>query len=146
MELIYVVCFTSFLLGATSYIIARYWITPIWKYHRLRIRITETLAGLAPESADNLAAPAPDSSRKASADAMDSPLTNKALKIRVRKYAVALSDHYVLELPHWYRLVLFQRQEKCEDAVKEMMKLANLSDPVQVAGKIRLIRELLHLK
>lgn len=144
MELIYVVCFTSFLLGATSYIIARYWITPIWKYHRLRIRITDTLGALAPASPGS--ADDPVSSRKAAGDAMNPPLTDKALKIRVRKYAVALSDHYVLELPHWYRLVLFQRQEKCEDAVKEMMKLANLSDPVQVAGNIRLIRELLHLK
>lgn len=98
----------SFFMGLFGYIILRYWIVPISKYRRLKNHIRETLAAV---------------------DANGSKPPDNAIAATVRKHSVELIDILSLEIPHWYKLVLKNREESPEAAAAALQKMANTRHP-----------------
>ena len=125
MKLIYAPAAVSFVLGASSYIIVRFWVLPIHRYRRRKQAVAVTLSrypGVRKE-----AAPAPD------------------LASTLRKQAADLSDAFELEVPHWYRMLLGSREESPVEAARLLMKLANTSNADHVEKQIGRIKKCLKL-
>ncbi|WP_373500378.1 hypothetical protein [Desulfococcus sp.] len=132
MKLIYFSAFVSFVLGASSYIIVRYWVLPIGRY-QTRKRAVE---GLLPRYRAARAGEAPEGS-----DGMTVADYSKAL----RKQADLLSDSFDLDLPHWYRMLLGNRQESPVEAARLLMTLANTRHADHINQQIGRIRAALKL-
>lgn len=121
MNLLYVAAFVSFLAGAFGYIIVRFWILPIGRYRKIRQRVARDLKQL---------------------DAGFS----EALAKSFREDATLLSDALDLDVPHWYRMVLANRDESPADAAMHLMKLANTKDPSHQESRAAEIRKALRLQ
>jgi len=122
MEVIYFAAFISFVLGASSYIIIRFWVRPIYRYRKRKQAVAATL-------------PIHQKDR--------TPLM--ALSATLRKQAGDLSDSFDLELPHWYRMLLDKRSESPVEAARLLMKLANTKNSDHMEKQIDQIMEALKL-
>lgn len=64
---------------------------------------------------------------------------------RLRRLAVALHDLTTAGLPHWYQLALKRRNEKPEEAVRHLQRLANISDRAARRKRCQAVRQALGL-
>lgn len=132
MKLIYFAAFVSFVLGASSYIIIRYWVIPIGRYQTRK----KAVEGLLPRYRTVRAGTVPEGS-----DGMTVEDYSKAL----RKQAALLSDSFDLDLPHWYRMLLDSRKESPIEAASLLMTLANTRHPDHMDQQIGRITAALKL-
>lgn len=126
MEMYIVATAISFMAGAMSYMVGRFWILPIFRYHRIRQQIASDLSGY---------------SRSDDAE------IKKQMKERAeihRRYSVNLSN-IVYELPQWYKIAIRHRSEFPDKAAEDMMKLSNISEPEHARKRMKSISELLKL-
>lgn len=118
----------GFSLGATGYIVFRFWILPIRRYQRIKRQISESIGHhelkLSGENAFQL-----------SGDESET----------CRKQSVALTDAYYDDLPHWYRMVLTNRKESPDDASKSLLALSSIRDPEHARNRIHNIKKHLNL-
>lgn len=124
MNSLLIVIFISFIAGAMSYMIAKFWLLPMFRYHQLRQMIDAELVFC--KAADDIA--------------VSRWLSEK--KEILRHHSVGLSNTYY-DLPHWYKLVLSQRAEFPDKAADDLMKLSNTSNPEHARSRIGHIREFL---
>ena len=108
MKSITIAAIIGFCLGAAGYIIFRFWLLPIRRYQQIKDQIAESIRDhelkLSNEKTFKLS---PDQSKIC------------------YKQAVALTDSYYDDLPHWYRMVLNNRKEYPEGASKNLKALAS---------------------
>ena len=118
----------GFSLGATGYIVFRFWLLPIGRYQRIKQQITEGLRSIEITlSGEKTFQLSPDQSESC------------------RKQSVALTDVYYDDLPHWYRMVLTNRKESPDDASKNLLALSNIRDPDHARNRIHNIKTSLNL-
>jgi hypothetical protein len=117
MNSLIIVIFISFFAGAMSYMIAKFWLLPIFRYHQLRQLIDAELAVC--KTADDAA--------------VAKWLSEK--KETLRRHSVSLSNANY-DLPHWYKLVLSQRAEFHDKAADDLMKLSNTSNPEHARKRV----------
>ncbi len=129
MEPIYIVAIISFLLGASGFVIARYWIYPIYQYHKLKHQIAADLRFF--EEKENYD-PGRASVLKSSADML-------------RKRAPALTSCHDYDLPNWYRIALASRKESPVEAARDISTLANTKEWAHAEKRVRKIRANLRL-
>ena len=110
----------SFIIGSFGYVIARMWVRPLLKYRRIKARVRSLM-----DETENL---------KNDATAVDFP-GRKAKEI-----AATLSDCYNNTLPQWYQLMLSNRDESPENAVAELMALANIKERQHALKRISNVR------
>ncbi len=127
MNPIYLGAFIGFVMGASGYIIVRFWIGPISKYNKIKKEITARLHILQ------------DSIKKQEA------VNNKDSAKKLQKLAAALSDSFDLGIPHWYKMVLDNRKEFPKDAAADLMKLANTRQKDHMEKRISSIKKNLHI-
>lgn len=132
MELIYAAAFVSFVLGATSYIIIRFWVLPIYRYRKRKRSVAATLSRY-------------QKVRERDASGSSDDMTVEDLSATLRKQAAELSDSFDLEVPHWYRMLLNSRGESPVDAARLLMKLANTQNIGHIEKQIGRIVEVLRL-
>ena len=116
----------SFMAGAMSYMVGRFWIMPIFRYHRIRQQIASDLDGYARS---------------------DDAEIKKQMKERAeihRRHSVNLSNS-VYELPQWYKIAIRHRSEFPDKASEDLMKLSNISEPEHVRNRLKRISESLKL-
>lgn len=128
MEFLLLMAAISFIAGAFSYIIVRFWITPIWKYRKTKNRAAASLNQC--EARFTAEGGKPDA----------------ALQKELRVHSVALSELTTLEIPHWYHMVLTNRKEFPDRAAEDLSRLSSITDAGQGMEKIRKIREALLLR
>ena len=108
MKSITIAAIIGFCLGSAGYIIFRFWLLPIRRYQQIKDQIAESIRDhelkLSNEKTFKLS---PDQSKIC------------------YKQAVALTDSYYDDLPHWYRMVLNNRKEYPEGASKNLKALAS---------------------
>ena len=113
MDPIYWAALFSFTMGASGYIIIRFWVLPIVRYRRIKRQLLNHLAhllGMLP------------------AEENESPgasMGKKRLK-EMRRQMMRLVDLHNHDLPYWYRLVLITRKESAQQASEAAMRLENL--------------------
>jgi hypothetical protein len=118
----------GFSLGAAGYIIIRFWVLPIGRYQRIKQQIAESIRLLELKlSGENTFLLTPDESGSC------------------RKQAVALTDAYYDDLPHWYRLVLTNRKESPDEASKNLQALSGIRNPDHARNRIQNIKKSLNL-
>jgi len=129
MKLIYVAAFFSFVIGASGYIIVRFWVLPINRYRKRKRAVAATL------------------SRYADARMNGSPgdTISQHFSATFRRQAADLSEAFDVDVPHWYRMVLKSRGESPIDATRLLMKLANTQNAVHREQQINRIKETLGL-
>lgn len=118
----------GFSLGATGYIVFRFWLLPIRRYQRIKQQIVDLIHNherkLTGENTFQLSA---DQSENC------------------RKQSVALTDVYYDDLPHWYRLVLGNRKESPDEASKNLLALSSIRNPDHARNRIHNIKKNLNL-
>jgi len=124
MNSLIITIFISFFAGAMSYMIAKFWLLPIFRYHQIRQLIDAELVFY--KAADDTA--------------VSQWLSEK--KETLRRQSVSLSGVYY-DLPHWYKLVLMQRSEFPDKAADDLMKLSNTSNSEHARNRVEHIREFL---
>lgn len=132
MELIYFAASVSFVLGAASYIIVRYWILPIGRYQTRK----KAIEGILPRYREIRA--------ETASQGPDGPAAAECAK-SLRKHAALLSESFDLDLPHWYRMLLDSRKESPTEAARLLMTLANTRHVDHIDQQIANIRALLRL-
>ncbi|MBI5591270.1 MAG: hypothetical protein HY881_12385 [Deltaproteobacteria bacterium] len=129
MNNIIIAALIGFSLGATGYIVFRFWLLPIGRYQRIKDQIAESIRHhelkLSGENAFQLS---PDQAESC------------------RKQSVALTDAYYDDLPHWYRMVLTNRKESPDDASKNLLALSGIRDPDHARNRILNIKKSLNLR
>ena len=129
MELIYAAAFVSFVLGATSYIIIRFWVLPIYRYRKRKQAVAATL-----------------SRYQATRGARGSDgVPFGDLSATLRKQAAQLSDSFELEVPHWYRMLLNSRGESPAEAVRLLTKMSNTKNTDHIEKQMDRIIDALKL-
>lgn len=118
----------GFSLGATGYIVLRFWILPIRRYRQIKRQITESLRHHELKFAGEKTFQLP-------ADQSEN----------FRKQSVALTDAYYDDLPHWYRMVLANRKESPDEASKNLLALSGIRNPDHARNRIRNIKTALNL-
>jgi hypothetical protein len=116
----------SFMAGAMSYMVGRYWILPIFRYHRIRQQIASDFNGYGRS---------------------DDVEIRRQMKERAeihRRYSVDLSN-IVYELPQWYKIAIRHRSEFPDKAVEDLMKLSNVSEPEHARKRVKRISESLKI-
>lgn len=129
MELIYAAAFVSFVLGASTYIIVRFWVLPIHRYRKRKRAVAAILSLYRKPREEN--------------GSDDMPV--KDLSATLRKQAAQLSDSFDLEVPHWYRMLLNSRGESPVDAARLLTKLANTKNADHIENQMDRITEALKL-
>ena len=129
MELIYAAAFVSFVLGASTYIIVRFWVLPIHRYRKRKRAVSAILSLYRKPREEN--------------GSDDMPV--KDLSATLRKQAAQLSDSFDLEVPHWYRMLLNSRGESPVDAARLLTKLANTKNADHIENQMDRITEALKL-
>ena len=129
MKSITIAAIIGFCLGSAGYIIFRFWLLPIRRYQQIKDQIAESIRDhelkLSNEKTFKLS---PDQSKIC------------------HKQAVALTDLYYDDLPHWYRMVLNNRKEYPEGASKNLKALAsNNRNPDHARSRIYNIKNNLNL-
>jgi hypothetical protein len=129
MKSITIAAIIGFCLGSAGYIIFRFWLLPIRRYQQIKDQIAESIRDhelkLSNEKTFKLS---PDQSKIC------------------YKQAVALTDSYYDDLPHWYRMVLNNRKEYPESASKNLKALAsNNRNPDHARSRIYNIKNNLNL-
>ena len=129
MKSITIAAIIGFCLGSAGYIIFRFWLLPIRRYQQIKDEIAESIRyhelKLSNEKTFQLS--------------LDQSKT-------CRKQAVALTNLYYDDLPHWYRMVLNNRKEYPEGASKNLKALAsNIRNPDHARSRIYNIRNNLNL-
>ena len=118
----------GFSLGATGYIVFRFWLLPIRRYQRIKRQIAESIGHhelkLSSENAFQLSPTSPKSAG-----------SNR----------FALTDAYYDDLPHWYRMVLANRKESPDDASKNLLALSGIRNPDHARNRIHNIKKSLNL-
>lgn len=132
MELIYFSAFVSFVLGATSYIIVRYWVLPIGRYQTRK----KAVDGLLPRYREIRA--------ETASRGPDNPAAAECAR-SLRKQATLLTESFDLDLPHWYRMLLDSRKESPTEAARLLMTLANTRHIDHIDQQIENIRAALRL-
>ncbi len=128
MNNIIIAALIGFSLGATGYIVFRFWLLPIGRYQRIKDQITESIRHHELKlSNENIFQLPPDQSEIC------------------RKQSVALTDAYYDDLPHWYRMVLANRKESPDDASKNLLALSGIRDPDHARNRILNIKKSLNL-
>lgn len=126
MEILIFAAGVSFVAGAIGYIIVRFWIIPIARYNKIKRQIAAALPG-----------PATDSASEKGGNASPKSL---------RRHAGRLNDMYYDQMPHWYKMVLANRGESPEEAVKHLNTLAGIRKKAHADRRIEQIRSCLKLK
>ena len=126
MELVIVAAGISFVAGALGYIIVRFWLVPISRYNKLKRQIASGLSRFAPEGG-------------AKGGKTASPRD-------LRRLAGQLGDMYYTEMPHWYKMVLANRDESPEDAAKHLNALAGARKKEDAGPRAKQVRASLKLK
>lgn len=129
MELIYAAAFVSFVLGATSYIIIRFWALPIYRYRKRKQAVAANLSRY--------------QATRGGKGSDDVPLED--LSATLRKQAAQLSDSFDLEVPHWYRMLLKSRGESPVDAARLLTKMSNTKNADHIEKQMGHIKDALKL-
>lgn len=118
----------GFSLGATGYIVFRFWLLPIRRYQRIKGQIAESIGhhALKLSSGESFQL-SPDQSEI------------------FRKQSVWLTDAYYDDLPQWYRMVLANRKESPDDASKNLLALSGIRNPDHARNRIHNIKKSLNL-
>lgn len=128
MNNIIIAALIGFSLGATGYIVFRFWLLPIGRYQRIKDQIMESIRHhelkLTNENAFQL---------------------SQDQSVTCRKQSVALTDAYYDDLPHWYRMVLTNRKESPDEASKSLLALSGIRDPDHARNRILTIKKSLNL-
>ena len=132
MNLIYFAAFVSFVLGASSYIIVRFWVLPIYRYRKHRRAVAESL-------------PRYREARVHESSGAAEEKTADALSANLRKQAAPLSDAFEMDVPHWYRMLLNSRGESPVEAARLLSKLANTRKSDHIQQQIQQIQAALNL-
>lgn len=113
---------TGLVMGSFGYVLARFGIRPLLRYHRLK----HGLAGL-----------------------LDRLAKTKAISSEVRdtlqRTAVELQDMVDEVLPRWYIIALHKREERPRDAVRHLQTLANCREPGAIRRRITAVQNCLRL-
>ena len=125
MELLIFAAGVSFVAGAIGYIIVRFWIIPISRYNKIKRQIGAALPQPSEAASGSGNAPAPKT---------------------LRGLAGRLNDMYYDQTPHWYKMVLTNRGESPEEAVKHLNALAGIRKKEHAERRIEQIRDCLKLK
>jgi hypothetical protein len=123
MEPIYIVAFSSFILGILGYIITQFWVRPILRYRRIKHRITYELKGYTESQNED------DEKRAVKKQ------TNGNAE-RIRRQCIDLTDCFQYDLPYWYKLLLESRNESPLDACEHLLALANIRNPEHVGKRL----------
>ena len=115
----------SFFIGSFGYVIARMWVQPLLRYRLIKSRVRSLM-----DETENL---------KSDPTAADFPGQ------KIREAAANLSDCYNNTLPHWYQLMLSNRNESPDDAVADLMALANIKDRQHAPKRIANVRAALRI-
>jgi hypothetical protein len=132
MNLIYFAAFVSFILGASSYIIVRFWVLPIHRYRKRRRAVA-------------LALPRYRQARTQHASQAPDGTSVESLSASLRKQAAGLSDAFEMDLPHWYRMLLNSREESPVEAARLLSTLANTRKAEHIEKQIDRIKDALKL-
>jgi len=133
MEPIYLVALLSFIIGCLGYIIVQFWILPVIRYKRIKRKISKTILGYSE---------ATTSERKGGKSGPPSQDIMKSL----RQCSVELSEIYNNDLPHWYKMVLANRNETPIDASKYLMTLGNIRNGFHAEKHLHEIKTDLKIK
>jgi hypothetical protein len=113
---------TGLVMGSFGYVLARFGIRPLLRYHRLK----QGLAGL-----------------------LDTLLKTKAISSETRdtlqRTAVALQDMVDEGLPRWYIIALHKKEERPRDAVRHLQTLANCKAPEAIRQRVTAVQNCLRL-
>ncbi len=119
MDPIYWAAIISFVIGACGYIIVRFWIIPIVRYKRCKMKLRTQL--------EKMFQKLPDSTDNKNYKKM---LSKKRLQ-EIRRLSVKLVEIHDADLPYWYRLILMTRKESPLNATEPILKLENMQTPGQ---------------
>jgi hypothetical protein len=133
MNAIYAGAITGFILGLVGFIVVRFWILPIRRYHKLKKATVATvqtycnfLASVHPETASR------------------EELKHKRQSLR--QLAADLTSTYNDILPSWYRLLLESRSEHPLEASTHLMTLSNIHQQAHALHRADQIRYHLRIK
>ena len=133
MNAIYAGAVTGFILGLVGFIVVRFWILPIRRYHKLKKSTAATV-----EAYYTLLAPVHPET-----------VSRKQLKHKrqtLRQLAADLTSTYNDILPSWYRLLLESRSERPLEASTHLMTLSNIHQQAHALHRADQIRYHLRIK
>jgi len=129
MNFLFLAALIGFCMGAAGYIIIRFWVLPIGRYHQIKKKISVLFSRI--ETAD--------------LNEKGSRISSEHSEI-CRKHSIALTDIFYDDLPEWYRLVLaHHRKEFPVEASRDLLTLSNTQHPDHVRTRIDKIRQYLNL-
>ena len=115
----------SFFIGSFGYVIARMWVQPLLRYRLLKSRVRVLMNAVESASTET---------------------NGKAFPgIEIRKTAGRLADCTSNTLPQWYRLMLANRRELPDNAVADLMALANMKDGRHASRRVAGVRAALRI-
>jgi len=115
----------SFIIGSFGYVIAAMWVRPLLKYRLIKARIRSLLNEAESLKSDPAMAGFPGR--------------------EIRKTAAKLSECHKNTLPQWYQLMLSNRSESPDDAVADLMALANMKDRQHALKRMARVRTALRI-
>jgi hypothetical protein len=115
----------SFFIGSFGYVITRMWVRPLLRYRLIKSRVRSLMNKTESLKSDPTAADFPGQ--------------------EIRETAAKLSDCYNNTLPQWYQLMLSNRNESPDDAVADLMVLANIKDRQHAPKRITNVRAYLRI-
>lgn len=113
---------TGLVMGSFGYVLARFGIRPLLRYHRLK----HGLAGLLDTLIETEAV---------SGEARDT----------LQRTAVALQDMVDEGLPRWYIMALHKNEEQPKEAVRHLQTLANCKAPGAIRQRVTAVQNCLRL-
>jgi len=123
----------SFILAVIGTIIVRFWIIPIRRYLSVKRRVTGHLSWYGTGGDCN---EWKNESRK----------EHDKRTTELRQLSARLSACYNEDLPHWYRMILANRDESPIDAARHLMALANTRDIRHAMNRVEKVRKHINLK
>lgn len=115
----------SFFIGSFGYVIARMWVQPLLRYRLIKSRVRSLMDEIESLKSDPTAEDVPGQ--------------------KIREAAANLSACYNNTLPKWYQLMLSNRNESPDDAVADLMALANIKGRQHAPKRIANVRAALRI-
>ncbi len=114
-----------FFIGSFGYVIARMWVQPLLRYRLIKSRVRSLMDETESLKSNTIAAVFPEQ--------------------EIREIATKLSDCYNKTLPQWYQVMLLNRNESPDDAVADLMTLANIKNRQHAPKRIANVRAALRI-
>jgi hypothetical protein len=113
---------TGLVMGSFGYVLARFGIRPLLRYHRLKHGLAVLLDTL-----------------------LKTQAISREARDTLQRTAVELQDMVDERLPRWYIMALHKKEERPRDAVRHLQTLANCRAPEAIRQRVSAAKNCLRL-